>query len=230
MGGGRTIALIVFGLLAIGLIGYAGYTVRERINQLEVTISSLEFGLISQQISQNAANVRIRRLSYGINGNFRFDLEEQINRIVAADDQEKRFDMVAEVIARHDGLFAVPQEGGELTDRLYAIADGGNEQQRQDAGQGFIEYVDEVTSFAGPGEVNTESPVFVEEDTAKAISALTAAFGGLVSALISLALFIKGGGRRDLEEEMLSLEVEMKRLEVDQFRNSIEKASKGLAV
>lgn len=224
---GRIVAFVVFGLLAIGLIGYAGYTVRERIAQLGETVSNLEYRLSSQQGAIDTANIRIRRLSYGVNGAFRFDLEDHIDRIVALDSEDERFEVVVEVLARHDGLFSVFPGGGELTQRLYSIAEGDSEAQRRDASLELMGLVDEFTDFAGAAESISEEPVIVGEDTAKAISALTAAFGGLVSALISVAMFFKGGGRRDLEEEMLSLEVEMKRLEVDQFRSSIEKSSKG---
>lgn len=200
-------------LATIGLLGYTAYTVQNRIAALE---SELEYFASQRLTIRQFEQARHAKLYAAI-----LEPENQalLQSIVDEEDMELRRSMFGDLtdeLFGRAGPFSVPSVGGfdntflsdfnllvdysELEDRTYILGRI-NEKARMDGG--------------------VEEPMVIVEDTSwfiGEISSMATALGGLASGVLSFMVFFRGGGARKLEEEMLALDIELKRIEVAKAR------------
>ena len=208
---GRLVGIACFGALSLGLLGYAVYALQTRIATLREDLSYAES-------RASSAEYALYDLRWGFeNALSSVEVAEALRGMVASDDRAERLRLRDEILALVEGTYAPFPEGHRLQEMLTELAEAATAGRRAEI----------LEAWRGTGDDGGLSdpvvePVVVTEEAANVVSALVTAAGGLASALITVSLFLQGGGRRRLEEEMLSLDVEKRRLEVLRMRREMD--------
>ncbi|MEM6386473.1 MAG: hypothetical protein AAF718_09585 [Pseudomonadota bacterium] len=204
----RLAITVAFAILALGLIGYSAYRMNEEITNLEFENRSLR---------ENNGNMfsQFREFETYLNSlNFNGTFET----LVTSTDEEERRATVDEAVEGIEPLLVRYGVALEVSAWMRRIAFEESEESReQELDSLFVYLREEAGIFIGP----PLEPVVVEPPTVDTISTIVTIIGGLVSAAIAIATFFVGGTKRSLQDQMLSLEIEMKRLEIEKAKRAL---------
>lgn len=200
-------------LVTAVLLGYTAYTVRERTTSLENQVAFLSDERSAVRIY--AQERRLRLFAVILEPPF----QTRLQAVVKMDDTENRQLMIEAVF---QDLFG--RAGPFSVSGIYGVYDSGftwwlDRLVDAETVEDRARILEELNQVAR-GEGAIEAPVIVEEDYSLIgnLSAIVTALGGLGSGILSFLIFFKGGGVRKLDEEMLALDVELKRIEVAKAR------------
>ncbi len=187
--------------ITIALLGYAAYSVQAK--QTEIDVLTAELGELRGESYAKEARIFNTLLSP--------DSLNLMDSMVQEPDAEKRRALVFE-ITRPVFEDPVPYAAGEeIWARLDMLAQAQDQAERQDIRDRLEQKIFDMTP--PPPEV-----AIFGLDEARSISTLVTAVLGLGSGLGSLFVFLTGGSRRKIEEEMLSLDLEKSRIELAKLR------------
>lgn len=201
----RMVWALALAAVAIVLLGFAAFSMQSRIDALEGQLVQAESDLDAVRSAQEA-----ERFAF-FNTVLSPEFEAELDRLVAEPSMEERQRLTSQIDVP---LLGLPVEYGaaiEVFVRLEFLAEAPTQAQREEIRQDFVQKIFDMMPEADPER-------FVTKDQASAISLLVTAFGGLVSGISSLFLFVTGGGKRDIEEQMLEVDLEMKRVQLAQLR------------
>ena len=198
---------LLLGAVALSLLGYAAYLARERIQALEEEAAMLQASLAEIHAQEGAFFAKLNSPEFA----------DALTAIVDADTTTERGQEAVRAKDMFIGLQADVPEGYELFTRLTDMVDTQNPERRSILREELEEFF-----CIGCGDLVAEP--YVEQSLAEAISAWVPIAGALGTGLMSMLAFITGGARRRLEQAMLELDLEMKRIEVAKARLAAREA------
>ncbi|WP_172332446.1 hypothetical protein [Mangrovicoccus sp. HB161399] len=205
----RVAAGLLLAAIAAALLGFAAWQAQQRIEDLEAEVQSLGSQLAEMEFERDA-------FLYHVSAP---DFTEQIARIARLSKAEDRATVAERLIASFDMHLAPLPEAFDLYRRIMALAAEPGSEARQVLLAEFELWIDESQS-----SIVLEEPFVATLESATAISTLATAAGAIASALLSVLVFAAKHGSRRLEEEMLALDVEMKRIELAKARHAARDA------
>jgi len=184
--------------VAIAMVGYAAYVAQAKIDDLEKELVSTEARLYAAIYREQEFRRTLDSLT----------TRETLQQAVDTDDIDLRETYVQKVAASLAGTLATFPEGAIVQNGLQRIVEAADPAARAEARDAtYIAIFGRAD--ADLGEADILIPPIVKE-----LSGLISAIGGIGSGLISLLLFFVGGGKRKIEEDMLNVDLEMKRVEL----------------
>lgn len=209
----RTAALVL-GLIAFALLGYAWFNERQSNADLRETVQTQ-----SIKISRMAnAQIDQERAFY-----FYLLSEESENRILQIADTPTPFERQRLVTNLSLDLLDFWVQYGaadEVVARLDFLVAEDDAAERVEIANDLIGKIGDMAPFGDPG---AEAVVTVDEGFAF-ISTLVAVLGSVGSALASAFLFLTGGGRRKIEQDMLAIDLEKQKVELAQMQYEAREA------
>ncbi len=204
----QLVAALVLACVAIVMVGYAAYLAQAKIDDLETRLASSQTQLFA---TYDREQEFYRTLDS-------FETREILQQVVDADDRQTRETLLQNINADLAGTRPKFPEGAIVQDGLLRMIDAANPAERAEARDAIY-----IAIFGraekDPGEADILIPPILEE-----VSGLISAIGGIGSGLISLLLFFVGGGKRKIEEDMLAVDLEMKRVELAKARFAAREA------
>ena len=193
----------ILGAIAIALLGYAFYTERQRSADLE-----LELGFAQMQMDSMRESSVERQ---GILTRFLLsdEVQGEISQIAELSNPAARQARIAKL--NYD-LSVDMVEGGAAPWEVSQFV----ELVRETSDEERVLIADDLIASASP---ITEQPVVgIAPETIATVSTLVALLGSIGTALSSAFLFVTGGAKRRIEQEMLSVDLEKQRVELATMR------------
>lgn len=189
-------------VVAIALLGYSAWAWRAQVHDLENQVAQANARLM-------AAETALTEVGIPFFGTLQStDVAGVLDAMVVEPSQSARRGLLNQIEAQIFDQFATYGVAAEVVLRLEDLVLAETEADRQDIRDRLGAKIDAMApEFGGP-----EPEPFVDGQTATTVSTLVTAFGGLVSALSALVLFLTGGSRRNLEHDLLSVDLELKRV------------------
>jgi hypothetical protein len=189
---------LVLACVAIAMVGYAAY-------QSQAKIDDLEGRLELTQTQLFAAYEREQEFYRTLDS---FETRDILQQAVEADDSRTRETLVQSVAASLAGTRPKFPEGVIVQNGVQRILEAASPAERAEARDAI--YI----AIFGRAEKDLGEADILIPPVLKEVSGFISAIGGIGSGLISLLLFFVGGGKRKIEEDMLNVDLEMKRVEL----------------
>jgi len=188
-------------VIAIGLLGYAVYTVqakqseveslRDEVSELREEAELKEARIYNTLLSEAALNV--------------------LDRMVEEPDEEARRALIWEIAQLVFNDLVTYGAGEEIWGRIDQLVETTDQAERQD----IRDRLEQKIADMSPIPLDRAN---LSLDEARSFSTLVTAVLALGSGLGSFFIFITSGGRRKIEDEMLSLDLEKSRIELVKLR------------
>lgn len=186
--------------VAITLLGYSAWAWRAQVRDLQSQVAQANARIM-------AAETALTQVGIPFFGTLQSaDVADVLDAMVVEPLQSARRGLLNQIETQIFDQFAIYGVAAEVVLRLEDLVLAETEADRQDIRNRLGAKIDAMApEFGGPEP-------FVDGQTATTLSTLVTAFGGLVSALSALVLFLTGGSRRNLEHDLLSVDLELKRV------------------
>ncbi|MCC1494047.1 hypothetical protein [Cognatishimia sp. F0-27] len=195
-------------ILAVILLGYAAYDLRMKNQALQQQIDRLQQDLSSAQIENQVFYQSLLGVAF----------EEQIQALAAAETVEDREQIAIRIEIALKGQRAFFPDGYYILSDIKSLVPILDADERQARAQAFLENTVSLAQFVLDDLV--EETIVIDTKTVSALTGLITAIGGFGSGLGSFLLFMMSGGRREIEEQMMELDLEMKRIELAKAKHA----------
>ena len=193
----------ILGAIAIALLGYAFYTERQRNADLELDLESAQRQIVSMRESSVERQDILTRFLQSE------EVQGEISQIAELSNPAARqariaklnYDLSVDMVESD----AAPWEVSQFVELV---------QETSDEERAII--ADDL--IASASSITEQPLVLPEPETIATVSTLVALLGSIGTALSSAFLFVTGGAKRRIEQEMLAVDLEKQRVELATMR------------
>jgi hypothetical protein len=204
----QLVAALGLACVAIAMVGYAAYQSQAKIDDLETRLEQSQTQLFVAYDREQAFYTILDS----------FETREILQQVVDADDRRTRETLLQNIAASLAGTRPKFPEGAIVQNGFQRILDAASPAERTEARDAI--YI----AIFGRAEQNLDEADILIPPILEEVSGLISAIGGIGSGLISLLLFFVGGGKRKIEEDMLAVDLEMKRVDLAKARFAAREA------
>ncbi len=207
----RMIALPL-GLIAFLLLGFAWFSERQANADLR---DRLDFQ--NTEISRLTDAGKVREFAF-FNSFLYEDGVNTIEAIVQSSVLNRRLQLASDLSNSLSPFLLEYGAAIEVFVRVEQLVQEGERDARAEIAENLINKIEDMAPFDQP-----QANVVVEEVLSR-LSSIVSVLGGIASALASAFLFVTGNGRRQIETDMLAVDLEKQRVELAQMKYEAREA------